>query len=142
MPMCMDERIFSQNKEFVMDTIGTPKASWQMRVYPIFTLLGWALVLFSLTVGVVVLSATAAEYWGSNAKAVRDAAGVGSELLGQLRVLAMTPNWLEPLTFLGVASFMLGIALEFSSIPSLLENRGDVLKVCFPLIVRQQPARD
>ena len=51
-------------------------------------------------------------------------------------MLSTIPRWLEPLTFLGVASFMLGIALEFSSIPALLKNRGQVMKVCFPLIVK------
>lgn len=120
-----------------MSTISPPASGWQMKVFPIFTLLGWVLILVSLILGAFVLSTTAASYWGGHAKAARDAAEAGSALLGQLQLLSSTPRWLEPLTFLGVASFMLGIALEFSSIPKILQNRGKVMRVCFPLIVEQ-----
>jgi hypothetical protein len=83
-----------------------------------------------------VLAPTAIDYWGGNAKAARDAAEAGSALIGQLETLTVTPRWLEPLTFLGVASFMLGIALGFSSIPDILNNRGEVMRACFPLVVK------
>ncbi len=122
-----------------MDTLQGPSKSWQLSVYPIFTLLGWVLIGLSLIIGLFVLTPTAISYWGGNAKAVRDAAEAGSVLIGQLNTLAATPRWLEPLTFLGVASFMLGIALEFSAIPNILKNRGQVMSICFPQIV-QNPA--
>ena len=118
-----------------MTTLTPPESSWQLKVYPILTAIGWLLVLTSLGVGLFVLAPTASSYFGANAKLVRDAAEVGSTLLGQLQILSVIPRWLEPLAFLGVASFMVGIALEFSTIPSLLKNRGQVLSVCFPLLV-------
>lgn len=119
-----------------MESIQSPKPSWQLKVYPLFSLLGWILIAVSFIIGLFVLAPLATNYWGGNTKAVRDAAEVGSTLLSQLQTLTSTPRWLEPLTFLGVASFMLGIALEFSSIPNLLNNRGKVLGMCFPLIVK------
>jgi hypothetical protein len=119
-----------------MATITAPKNPWQVKVYPIFTVLGWVLIGLSFLIGLIVLSSTANSYWGGNAKSVRDAAEAGSVLLSQLQVLTVIPRWLEPLTFLGVVAFMTGIALEFSSIPSLLKNRGDVMQVCFPLIAK------
>lgn len=119
-----------------MASLQPPKPAWQLRIYPLFTLLGWGLIALSFIIGLFILTSTAAGYWGGNAKAVRDAAEVGSAVLGQLQTLSVTPRWLEPLTFLGVASFMMGIALEFSSIPNVLKNRGQVLKVCFPLVVK------
>ena len=122
-----------------MATLQGPSNTWQLKVYPIFSLLGWVLIGLSLIIGVFVLTPTAINYWGGNAKAARDAAEVGSVLLGQLTTLTVTPRWLEPLTFLGVASFMLGIALEFSAIPNILKNRGQVMSICFPQIV-QNPA--
>jgi hypothetical protein len=109
----------------------------QMKIYPIFTLAGWVLILVSFVIGLTVLAPTAASYFGENAKAARDAATVGSGLLGQLETLKSTPAWLEPLTFLGVAAFMTGIALEFSTIPSILKNRGEVMSLCFPLLVQK-----
>jgi hypothetical protein len=108
-----------------------------MRVYPFLTVLGWILIGLSFLIGLLVLAPTATNYWGGNAKAVRDAAEAGSVLLGQLAVLATIPRWLEPLTFVGVALFMVGIALEFSSIPALLKNRGRVMSACFPYLARQ-----
>lgn len=121
-------------------TTGTPtppKFGMQMKIFPIFTLLGWVLILVSLVIGLTVLAPTAASYFGDNAKATRDAATVGSDLLGQLETLKSTPAWLKPLTFLGVAAFMTGIALEFSTIPNLLKNRGEVMSLCFPLLVQK-----
>jgi len=119
-----------------MANVTPPAPAWQMKAFPLFTLLGWVLILISFLIGLVVLSTTAAGYWGGNAKAVRDAAEAGSALLGQLQTLTVTPRWLEPLTFLGVAAFMTGIALEFSTIPAILKNRGQVMSACFPLIVK------
>lgn len=120
-----------------MAIIAPPTPSWQMKVYPLLTILGWILISAAFVIGLLTLSATAAEYFGSNAKAVRDAAEAGSVLLGQLQTLTVTPRWLEPLAFLGVAAFMTGIALEFSTIPNLLNNRGQVMSVCFPILVKK-----
>lgn len=119
-----------------MSDIRAHEPGWQMRVFPIFFLLGWVLIGLSFIIGAFVLAPTAARYFGGNAKAVRDAAEAGSTLLAQLQLLQVTPRWLEPLTFLGVASFMLGIALEFSTIPAILKNRGQVMSLCFPVISR------
>lgn len=119
------------------ETPTTPKVGMQMKIYPIFTMLGWVLIMVSFIIGLTVLAPTAASYFGENAKSVRDAATAGSELLGQLEILKATPAWLEPLTFLGVAAFMTGIALEFSTIPNLLKNRGEVMSLCFPLLVQK-----
>ena len=82
----------------------------------------------------VLFTSAAASYWGSNAKAVRDGAEVGSVLLSQLTTLAWWPKLLLPLTFLGVASFMLGIALQFAAIPGILDHRTDVLVKAVPLM--------
>lgn len=122
-----------------MEKLQGPSKSWQLKVYPIFSVLGWILIGLALIIGLFVLTPTAIDYFGGNAKSVRDAAEAGSSVLGQLNTLASTPRWLEPLAFLGVASFMLGIALEFSAIPNILKNRGQVMAICFPQIV-QNPA--
>lgn len=119
-----------------MSTLQGPTPAWQMRVFPWLAAIGWILITISFVVGLFVLAPTAISYWGESAKATRDAAPAGSSLLTALQTLNSVPRWLEPLTFLGVASFMLGIALEFSSIPQLLRNRGEVMRACFPLIAR------
>lgn len=120
-----------------MTNIKIPEITWQAKAYRLFTLLGWVLIMISLLLGVFSLAPTAASYFGENSKAIRDSANLGSALLAQLSKLQVTSRWLEPLTFLGVASFMVGISLEFSMIPKLLNNRGTVMNACFPIIVKK-----
>ena len=77
-----------------------------LKAFPILTAFGWLTIMITVLIGVLVLSPTGASYWGGNAKAVRDAAEIGSPLLGQLTTLQWWPKLLLPLAILGVASFM------------------------------------
>lgn len=119
-----------------MTTLSESQTTWQDRTAPLFSLLGGLLIVASFVIGAAVLAPTAGEYYGGHAKAARDAAAAGSQLLAQLQVLTVTPRWLTPLTFLGVASFMIGIALLFSTIPNTLRNRAQIMSLCFPQITR------
>ena len=105
-----------------------------LKVFPLFTILGWVLIGFAIVIGVAVLSPTGSAYFGSNAKVVRDAAVVGESLLTDLTVISSWPKILAPLTFLGVASFMVGLALEFAAIPAIIDRRTEVLKKALPLM--------
>jgi hypothetical protein len=105
-----------------------------LKLFPFFTLMGWLLIGASIFIGVSVLASTGSTYWGGNAKAVRDAAEVGSPLLGDLATLAYWARLLPPLVFLGVASFMVGIAMEFAAIPAILDRRAAVLKRALPMM--------
>jgi nicotinamide riboside transporter PnuC len=119
-----------------MNMTATTKPEWQAKVSPFLTLLGWILIVVSFVIGLFILTPTVTSYWGESAKATRDAAGAGTLLIGQLQTLSATPFWLEPLTFVGVAAFIVGIALEFSTIPAILRKRGRLMKQLFPTIVR------
>lgn len=119
-----------------MTALHVSKHDWQSKAFPIMTAIGWILITLSFVIGLAILTPTAVSYWGGNAKATRDAAEAGSTLIGQLQTLAVTSRWLEPLTFVGVAAFMLGIALLFSLIPSFLKARGDATKAAFPSLVK------
>ncbi len=121
-----------------MNSVQTPAAARQMILVPIFTLIGWILIAVVFLIGLFVMAPTAANYFGASAKAARDTAEVGSPLLEQLTTLATMGRWLEPLAFVGVACFMVGIALAFSSIPALLKNRGAVMSACFPYIAERK----
>ncbi|MCP4360954.1 MAG: hypothetical protein GY796_23350 [Chloroflexi bacterium] len=104
-----------------------------LKLFPLFTLLGWLLIGAAIIILATTVSPTAAGYWG-NAKQARDAAAVGSALLAQLSTLASYDKLLPPLIFLGVSSFMLAIAMGFSSIPAILDRRIEVLKQAVPLM--------
>jgi hypothetical protein len=120
-----------------MTNANNEKKNWQLRLYPWMAVIGWMLVMLAFLIGLFALSPAAADYFGRNAKAVRDAAEAGTSLQGQLVALRAIPRWLEPALFVGVASFMLGIALAFSSIPGLLKNRGEIMSLCFPILVEK-----
>ena len=105
-----------------------------LKTFPLFTFMGWLLIGFSILIGVFIMGPVGAAYWGGNAKSIRDAAEIGSPLLAQLTTLAWWPKLLPPLTFLGVASFMIGIALEFAAIPAILDRRTEALKKALPLM--------
>ncbi|NCF69700.1 MAG: hypothetical protein GWP61_27445 [Chloroflexi bacterium] len=121
-----------------MKTIQVPKLQRDtkgLKLFPLFTLLGWGLIIFAgLVVLGFIVSPTGAAYWGSNAKAARDAAATGSLLVSQLSTLALWKHIVPPLLILGIASFMVGIAMEFASIPSLLDKRTATLKQALPLM--------
>lgn len=104
-----------------------PKETTGLRLFPWLTLAGWVLIGFALLYWVLAIAPTAATYWGGQAKATRDAAQPGSILLTQLSFLASWPKLLLPLTFLGVASFMVGISMEFAAIPAILDRRTELI---------------
>lgn len=108
-----------------------------LKIFPLFTLIGLGVIMVAIVVGVAALSPTASSYWGGNAKAVRDTAAVGSDLLGNLATIQSIPKWLVPLAFFGVASFMTGIALEFAAIPGIIDRRTAVLKQAVPLMAKK-----
>ena len=106
-----------------------------LKFFPLFTILGWGLIMFAgLVVLGIIVSPTGAAYWGGNGKAARDAAAGGSLLVGQLSTLTLWKHIVPPLLILGIASFMVGIAMEFGSIPGLLDKRTAVLKQALPLM--------
>jgi hypothetical protein len=115
------------------------KETTGLKVFPIFSVLGWALIGFAIIIGVAVLGPTGSAYFGSNAKVARDAAVIGDSLLGDLTLISSWPFILAPLTFLGVASFMVGIALGFAAIPGILDRRIEVLKKALPLMAAGKP---
>jgi hypothetical protein len=108
-----------------------------LKLFQVFTILGWGLIGLAIFIRLAVLAPTAASYWGANAKATRDAAAIGSQLLAQLTTLAWWPKLILPLTFLGVAFFIVGIAMEFAAIPGIFDRRIEGLKRAIPLMGKE-----
>lgn len=108
----------------------------QLKFAPIFTVIGLMIIMLALVIGAFILAPTAASYYGDNSKAARDSASTGDALQTALVTLTSIPRWLEPLIFLGVAAFMVGIALLFSTIPTFLKERGERMSKAFNDIVR------
>lgn len=93
---------------------GSPEA--RRREYAAYALLALGAMAIMVAFGVGIARAdTFAEIF-ANDKAVRDAAAAGSTLLADQGRVAALHAWALPLLFLGLASMLSGIALEFWAI--------------------------
>ena len=79
----------------------------------------------------IVLAVMANDYY-SNTKAVRDADGAG--ILSQLGSINAVKDWVLPLAFLGLATYLLGFGFAFGNILRNVRLRGATMAVALPAI--------
>ena len=79
----------------------------------------------------VVLAVLTGDYY-SNSKLVRDTAEAGSGLLSQLATIQGLQAWLLPLSFLGMATFLLGFGFAFANILKNVRLRGNTMAAALP----------
>jgi hypothetical protein len=99
--------------------------------------LKWAYLLIAMALMIVLvvgitLGVLADDYY-SNTKAVRDAGEAG--LLSDLGTIMAVPAWLEPLKFLGFATFFAGISVVLAIIIKTLQTRGQAMELVLPQIL-------
>jgi hypothetical protein len=118
-----------------------PSPPIQTKVYPLLIAAGFAIVLSSL--GVAVVIATVASGVFDNPKTVRDAADVGSALLARQGDLATFPLWVQPFKFVGLALLIGGIFTVFwGLLRSLKEARGAAMLESIPVLLRGSSPRE
>ena len=96
----------------------------------------WAaafMLIMAASVVWIVLAVLAFDYY-SLSKGVRDAADSGSGPLSQLATLRSIGPWLLPLSFLGVATFLLGFGFAFANIYKNILLRGNTMAAALPLL--------
>ena len=79
----------------------------------------------------IVLAVIAGDYY-ANSKAVRDAAEAGSKMLSQQGSIEATKNWLLPLAFLGIATFIAGFGFAFANILRNVRLNGGTMAAALP----------
>lgn len=99
----------------------------------IFIMSGMMIILFAFIYSLV-LSATAGDYYLLS-KVTRDGAEAGSTILGQLQFLHVTPGWLAPLKFVGLALLISGIGMTLYGIVTTLRTRGHVMAETLPRLL-------
>ncbi len=97
------------------------------RVYIALALIltGLMIEMAALLIGAI-LGVQAGDYY-SNTKAVRDAAPAGSRLLADIGGISAVSTWLEPLRFVGFATFFAGIVAALSAIVPRIQLRAATL---------------
>ena len=81
----------------------------------------------------VVLAVMAGDYF-TNTKAARDAAIAGSGILSQQGSIEAVKDWVLPLAFLGLATYLLGFGLASGDILRNVRLRGATMAVALPAI--------
>ena len=96
----------------------------------------WALaftLIMAVSVAWIVMAVLAFDYY-SISKGVRDAADSGSGVLSQLATLRSIGPWLLPLSFLSIATFLLGFGFAFANIYQNILLRGNTMAAALPLL--------
>lgn len=113
-----------------LDGIGRSMAGQHPSLKWAYLLIAMALMIV-LVVGIT-LGVLADDYY-SNTKAVRDAGEAG--LLSDRGTIMAVPAWLEPLKFLGLATFFAGISVVLAIIIKTLQTRGQSMELVLPQIL-------
>ena len=79
----------------------------------------------------------AGDYY-ANSKAVRDAAGAGSGILSQVGSIEAVKDWVQPLAFLGVGTFLLGFGVAFADILRNVRLRGNTMAAVLPTLKQRK----
>lgn len=113
-----------------------PSPPIQTKIYPLLIAGGFAIVLSSLAIAVVI--ATVANGVFDNPKSLRDAAETGSALLARQGDLATFPLWVQPFKFVGLALLISGIFTVFwGLLRSLQEARGAAMVESIPVLLKE-----
>ena len=98
---------------------------------------GFIIIAASFVIGIA-LGLSIADLF-ENAKSVRDAAAPDDSatrgILSQQGTIAATTAWLTPLKFLGLGSFLAGIATILYVVIQSLKLRAESMKVSLPIIL-------
>jgi hypothetical protein len=116
-----------------LDGIGRFMAGQHPSLKWAYLLIGMALMIEMVVLAVGITLGVLSDDYYSNTKAVRDAGEAG--LLSDLGTIMVIPAWLEPLKFLGLATFFAGIAVVLAIIIKTLQTRGQVMELVLPLIL-------
>jgi hypothetical protein len=102
-----------------------PSLKWAYLLIAMALMIEMVVLIVGITVGFL------ADDYYSNTKAVRDAGEAG--LLSDLGTIMAIPAWLEPLKFLGLATFFAGISVVLAIIIKTLQTRGQAMELALPI---------
>ena len=116
-----------------LDGIGRAMAGQHPSLKWAYLLIAAALMIEMIVLGVGLTVAFLADDYYGNTKAIRDADEAG--LLSDLGTIKAIGGWLEPLEFLGFATFFAGIAVVLAITVKTLQTRGQAMELALPRIL-------
>ena len=128
----------AQQLNVSLDELHTRAERPHARVRLVYALVGAGLVIVMTALVVsIALGVISGDYWGT-AKASRDSAAAGSDLLAQIGSLNAVSTWLEPFRFAGVALFFAGIVTALASIVPRIGLRAAALATVLPIATQRK----
>ena len=124
--------------DFSLEELRTEAERPHARVRLVYALLGAGLTsaIAALVVGIA-LGVISGDYW-SAAKASRDGAAAGSELLAEIGSVSAVSAWLAPFLFVGVALFFSAIVTALASIVPRIGLRAAALATVLPIATQHK----
>ena len=116
-----------------LDGIGRAMAGQHPSLKWAYLLIAAALMIEMVVLGVGITVAVLADDYYGHTKALRDAGEAG--LLSDLGTIKAIGGWLEPLVFLGLATFFAGIAVVLAITIKTLQTRGQAMELALPQIL-------
>lgn len=128
----------AQQVDFSLEELRTEADRPHARVRLVYALLGAGLTsaMAALVVGIA-LGVISGDYW-SAAKASRDGAAAGSELLAEIGSVSAVSAWLAPFLFVGVALFFSAIVTALASIVPRIGLRAAALATVLPIATQHK----
>jgi len=106
-----------------------------MPLYPLIALMGWIFVLIAFLVGVLALAPAEATFF-SDAKAVRESAGVGSAFVDANVARHVIETWVPQFKFFGLGLGLMAITMALGTIAKRLRKMGQVISSHMPEAIR------
>lgn len=100
---------------------------------------GMMIVMFA-AITWITLAVMAGDYF-SNPKAVRDAADAASGILSQQGSIEAVKDWVLPLAFLGLGTFILGFGFAFANILANVRLRANTMAAVLPELKQRKANR-
>jgi acyl-CoA synthetase (AMP-forming)/AMP-acid ligase II len=97
-------------------------------LFPILAVMGWAIVLVSLLVGVVALAPAQATFF-SDSKAVREAAAAGSDFVSANLSARVIETWLPQFKCFGLGLGLMAITMALGTIAMRLRSMGEAISL-------------
>ncbi len=128
----------AQQVDFSLEELRTEAERPHARVRLVYALLGAGLTsaMAALVVGIA-LGVISGDYW-SAAKASRDGAAAGSDLLAEIGSVSAVSAWLAPFLFVGVALFFSAIVTALASIVPRIGLRAAALATVLPIATQHK----
>ena len=88
----------------------------------------------------ITLAVMAGDFF-ANSKEVRDAAAAASGVLSQQGSIEAVKDWVSPLAFLGIGTFILGFGFAFANILANMRLRANTMAAILPELKQRKAAR-